>query len=320
MTQNHSGFDLHKFSGFEIHATKFAVLLALCGGKWYNVRVFKGRSTLCVPDSFENAMVRELIGSINGCQTVTSFSAPRTKLFVLLRRSGNAERDPARFSARETKRGQGGWNVIRIAKCVLTVIKRGFAITSVVIIGGIVGCASQRDTQYVDPGEIVAGTPDKPTMYDLESSAQQLMDKMLASPQFSINYNAAKASKGRLPIAVIGNIENKTKERVQGRLDAVGDTIRAALFSSAPFPFEVKDDAAADAIKSRIIRGADGGLENGALVQTMGTQDSPDFIVLGDLRHFTDVGGYHTYRLRLAIHNLSTGKVVWEGIQTKIKL
>ena len=156
-------------------------------------------------------------------------------------------------------------------------------------------------------------------MYDLESSAQQLMDKMLASPQFSANYNTVKAAKGgKLPIAVIGNIANKTRERTLGRLDAVGDAIRSALYSSGLF--EVKDDEASGAIISRITQGADGGLENGTLVQTMGTQDSPDFIVLGDLRHFTDVGGYHTYRLRLAIHNLSTGKVVWEGIQTKIKL
>ena len=197
----------------------------------------------------------------------------------------------------------------RIAKCVL----------AVALIGGIVGCTSQRGTQHVAPAEVMSGTPEQPTMYDLESSAQQLMDKMLASPQFSENYNAAKASNGHKPIVVIGNIENKTtKECVRGRLNAVGDAIRVALLTSTLF--EVKDDAAADAIKSRIIRSADGGLENGALVQTMGTQDAPDFIVLGDLRHFTDVGGYHTYRLRLAIHNLSTGKVVWEGIHTKIKL
>ena len=187
-----------------------------------------------------------------------------------------------------------------------------------VALGGVIGFASQRPTIYVDPGSVVSGTPDQATMYDLESSAQILMEKMLASPQFSANYNAAKTSKGRLPIAVIGNIENKTTERIQGRLDAVGDTIRAVLFSSSLF--EVKDDAAADAIKSRIIRGADGGLEDGSLVQTMGTQDSPDFIVLGDLRHFSDVGGYHTYRLRLVIHNLHTGKIVWEGIQTMVKL
>ena len=196
----------------------------------------------------------------------------------------------------------------RIVQCVLIVA----------IIGSMGGCISQQ-AQYVDSGKIISGAPEQVTMYDLESSAQMLMQRMLAHPQFAANYNAAKtASGGRLPIAVIGNIENKTTERIQGRLDAVGDTVRSALFTSGLF--EVKDDNASGAVKARILRGADGGLEDGALVQTMGTHESPDFIVLGDLRHFTDVGGYHTYRLRLAIHNLKTGKVVWEGIQTEIKL
>ncbi len=181
----------------------------------------------------------------------------------------------------------------------------------------IVGCASKQ-ARYVDPNTQITGTAEKATMYDLESSAQQLMKKMLVHPQFIANYNAAKTAKGRLPIAIIGNIENKTTERIQGRLDAVGETVRVALFDSALL--EVKEDEAADAIKSRIIRSADGGLETGELVQTMGTHDSPDFIVLGDLRHFSDVGGYHTYRLRLAIHSLRTGKIIWEGIQTKVKL
>ena len=190
-----------------------------------------------------------------------------------------------------------------------------------VLAAGMAGCTSQQPqtAQYIDPGTIIAGRAESPTWYDLDSSARRLMEQMLAHPQFSANYHAAKEAKGgRLPIVVIGNIENKTTERIQARLDAVGETVRAALFDSALF--EVKDDEAAEAIKSRILRGADGGLENGELVQTMGTQDSPDFIVLGDLRHFSDVGGYHTYRLRLAIHNLRTGKIVWEGIQTKVKL
>ena len=190
-----------------------------------------------------------------------------------------------------------------------------------VLAAGMASCTSQQPqtAQYIDPGTIIAGRADFPTWYDLDSSAQRLMEQMLAHPQFSANYHAAKEAKGgRLPIVVIGNIENKTTERIQARLDAVGETVRAALFNSALF--EVKDDDATEAIQSRILRGADGGLEDGALVQTMGTQDSPDFIVLGDLRHFSDVGGYHTYRLRLAIHNLRTGKIVWEGIQTKVKL
>ena len=36
MTQNHSGFDLHKFSGFEIHATQLQCRKAVVAGIWYN--------------------------------------------------------------------------------------------------------------------------------------------------------------------------------------------------------------------------------------------------------------------------------------------
>lgn len=191
------------------------------------------------------------------------------------------------------------------------------SLAALVICVLVCGCVEPR-AHYADPNEIVAGVPGQATMYDLETSVQTLMQKMLASPQFFKNYNAAKAAKGgQLPIVVIGNIANKTTERIQGRLDAVGETLRSALFESSLF--EVKDDDAGEAIASRIQRGADGGLEDGALVQSMGTQESPDFIVLGDLRHFADVGGYHTYRLRIAFHNLRTGKVVWEGIQTSVK-
>ena len=198
------------------------------------------------------------------------------------------------------------------------VLKKVIPLSAVAVCGLVCGCIEPR-ARYVDPGEIVAGTADKATMYDLESSAQALMQKMLASPQFSKNYSAAKASKGGgLPIVVIGNIANKTTERIQGRLDSVGDTIRTALYDCGLF--EVKDDEAGDAILSRITSGADGGLEDGALVQSVGTQESPDFIVLGDFRHFADVGGYHTYRLRIAFHDLCTGKIVWEGIQTSVKL
>ena len=196
-------------------------------------------------------------------------------------------------------------------------LKKLIPLAAVAVCGLVCGCVEHR-ARYVDPGEIVAVVPEQATMYDLESSVQSLMQKMLASPQFSKNYGAVKTAKGgNLPIVVIGNIENKTYEHIKSRLDAVGETLRASLSES--LLFDVKDDDASVAIAYRILHGADGGLEDGALVQSMDTQESPDFIVLGDLRHFADVGGYHTYRLRIAFHNLRTGKVVWEGIQTKVK-
>ena len=192
-----------------------------------------------------------------------------------------------------------------------------------VLIGGVVGCVSQRPggAVYIDPGTVISGTPGSVTMYDLESCVQRLVQKMLAHPQFAKNYSAAKAAKGgTLPIVCQGLLENLTKDpNVRSRLRSADDTIRVMLFDSALF--EVKNDDATDAIKSRIIRGADGGIENvEALVQSFGTQEAPDFIVLGDLRHFADVGGYHTYKLRIALHNRKTGKVVWEGIETRVKL
>ena len=196
------------------------------------------------------------------------------------------------------------------------------SVLAAVLIGGVVGCAMQRSggAEYIDPGTVISGTPDGVTMYDLESSVQRLVQKMLRHPQFVKNYNATKAAKrGALPIVVNGNIANKTGDRIQGRLDSASDTIRAMLFDSALF--EVKNDDAAGAIKARIISGADGGIENvDSLMQSFGAQEAPDFIVLGDLRHFADVGGYHTYKLRIAIHSLKTGKVVWEGIETRVKL
>ena len=188
-------------------------------------------------------------------------------------------------------------------------------LVAVAACGFVCGCVEPR-ARCVDPGEIVSGAPESPTMYDLETSVRTLMHKMLSSPQFSKNYSAAKAAKGgQPPIVVIGNIANKTTERIQGRLDAVGETLRSALFESSLF--EVKDDEAGEAIASRIQHGADVGLVDGTLVQSMGTQESPDFIVLGDLRHFADVGGYHTYCLRIAFLNLRTGEVVGEGRESR---
>ena len=191
------------------------------------------------------------------------------------------------------------------------------------VIGGMAGCVVQKPegTIYVDPGKSILGAPGQVTMYDLESSVQRLIQKMLAHPQFARNYDAVKAARGgKLPIVCLGLLENNTgSTEARSRLRAANDTIRAMLFDSARF--EVKDDEAADALKARIIRGADGGIENvDQLMKSLGEQEAPDFFVLGDLRHIPDPGGYHTYRLRIAIHSLRTGKLVWEGIESRVKL
>ena len=223
-------------------------------------------------------------------------------------------------TAKIARKRKGKTMVIEPQRCVL---QNGalFLFAAMVLASGcetVTVPPQQTGTRYVNPTEVISGKPTEATMYDLETAVQNLMTKMRGSPRFTENYNAAKKAKGGLPIVVLGDIENKTTERIMDRLIAMGDTIRTSLLDTGMF--EVKDDEASEAIRSRIIRGADGGLETGSLVQNLGKQDAPDFIVLGDMRHFTDVGGYHTYRLRLAIHSLTTGKIIWEGIQTMVKL
>ena len=194
-------------------------------------------------------------------------------------------------------------------------------VLTVVLVGVFAGCEAPKlsGARYADSADVVPGTPERPTMYDLASSAEMLVEKMLASPLFAKSCDEVKAAKGGvLPVVVIGNIANKTTERLQGRLDAVGESVRAALFSSGLF--EVKDDAATGAIIARMSDNIDLGLEDGSLARAFGKHATPDFLVLGDFRHFSDAGGVHTYRLRLAIHSLRTGKIVWEGIQTRVKL
>lgn len=167
-------------------------------------------------------------------------------------------------------------------------------------------------------GGCVSAPP--PETCDLETSVQILMEKMLGNPQFTKNYNAAKKAKGALPIVCQSPIVNKTpKAEVRSMGRAADDFVRVALFDTGIF--EVKDDSAADMILSRIVWGADGGIENmSALMNAVGGHDAPDFIISGDLQQSISSSGYPTYRLRLAVYNLKTGKIVWEGIQRKIKL
>ena len=153
-------------------------------------------------------------------------------------------------------------------------------------------------------------------LYLIVQSVLCVLLVILLSVSAVSTYRTGKAQKAEDPMASI-----YTREKAAEKFKPIAPLFFGAIgMTVAGWILEVKDDDAAEAIKSRIVRGADGGLENGSLVGVMGTQDSPDFIVLGDFRHFEDVGGVHTYRMRLAIHSLTTGKIVWEGIQSKVKL
>lgn len=151
---------------------------------------------------------------------------------------------------------------------------------------------------------------------DLDGVFLKMLGDMRLNPLFRSNYDEAQRAMERLPIAVIGGIEDKTDEGRTDLLEACGQTVRVALFRSGLF--EVKDDGMMVTLAERIIGSGNSPLENPELMAALKQHGSPDFYVVGDLRLFPE-GAYKAYRARLAIHSLHTGKIVWEGIETILK-
>lgn len=143
----------------------------------------------------------------------------------------------------------------------------------------------------------------------------KLSVEMLSSSQFVKNYEEQKDKGERLPIAVIGGMENESGHpEFDAGLKASGERFRKKLFDSKLF--DVKDDAILVNLAKRIVASGNSATENGDLMEELKQHGSPDFFVIGNLNHFADLDGNGYYKFRVTMHSLRTGKIVWEGIET----
>jgi len=143
----------------------------------------------------------------------------------------------------------------------------------------------------------------------------KLSVEMLSSSQFVKNYEEQKEKGERLPIAVIGGMENESGHpEFDAGLKASGERFRKKLFDSKLF--DVKDDAILVNLAKRIVASGNSATENGDLMEELKQHGSPDFFVIGNLNHFADLDGTGYYKFRVTMHSLRTGKIVWEGIET----
>ena len=151
------------------------------------------------------------------------------------------------------------------------------------------------------------------SMSDLDEAINGLVAQMKADANFRQNYDIALKKANRIPLVVLGNIADETggEDGVQGLtnlLAAARVTARVALFKSSIF--DVKVDEEAVDIGARIVASGNSAFEDEELMTTFKKHSSPDFYLVGDLRFFKNE---NMHRLRLAIHSLLDGKVVWEG-------
>ena len=159
------------------------------------------------------------------------------------------------------------------------------------------------------------------TISDVDGVVGKLLEGMRLSPVFRANYDNAQRAIGRTPLVIIGGIvdmtDGKTSDgNISNLLAAGAQRVRMDMMNSGLF--EAKDDAVVSAVSERIIKSGNSPLEDGELLSALKQHGSPDFYVVGDLMCFSE-GKQDKYRFRLALHNLHTGKIVFEDVHTVLK-
>ena len=157
----------------------------------------------------------------------------------------------------------------------------------------------------------------QPAATSLDRKIDVLFHKMFTNSQFLKNYEESKTQQnGRLPVVVFGKLKNYSgNANFDGLLESASERFRVKLFNSKLF--EVKDDGVLVELAQRIVANGKSPLEDGKLMEVLKQHGSPDYFVSGDFKLLTDdLDGISYYKLHLALHSLSTGKIVWEEIET----
>jgi len=165
--------------------------------------------------------------------------------------------------------------------------------------------------------------PDDPclTLSDIDGVVQKHIDSMRMDRTFRDNYDTAQEAIGRIPLVIVGGLVDLTKGKsptadLDNLLATASQNVRITLLRSRLV--DAKDDSAITAMTDRIIKNGNSPTEDGELMAALKQHGSPDFFMVGDIKYFPERRA-HTYRIRLALHNLHTGKIVWEDFKDVTK-
>ncbi len=171
------------------------------------------------------------------------------------------------------------------------------------------GCVTrekEKGTVYVDSDVRLKGEAAQLTQSDYDNAVVHLLNQMLTDAAFKKAYDRRK---NELPVLVSGSIRNEiVGERHTQRLKSMEETLFRALRKAGLF--NVKYDEQMGALANRIKANANHGLEDGALLKSVGSHASPDYYLTGALRRYVDEGVY-SHELTLELHDLNTGIALW---------
>ena len=161
--------------------------------------------------------------------------------------------------------------------------------------------------------------PDDPwlTLSDIDGVVQEHIDSMRADPVFRDNYDTAQAAIDHIPLVVVGGLVDLTNGKsptadLDNFLASASQNVRITLLRTRLV--DAKDDSVITEMTDRIVKNGKSPTEDGALMAVLKQHGSPDFFMVGDIKYFHEKKA-HKYRIRLALHNLHTGKIVWEDFK-----
>ena len=164
-----------------------------------------------------------------------------------------------------------------------------------------VGCASDPHgkAKYLPGGEVISGSPNAVTVYDLDTAVKNLMSRMRAHPMFVRNYELIKTEKGEKPLLQVLPIDCRcpSSSFARGRLNVLRDRVCQSVFESDLF-------ALRDAVMSEALQDA----------------EVPDCVLRGSLAGFRERSGCYVYRLQLVLTDPKTTAVLWQGSDTFLKV
>ena len=152
------------------------------------------------------------------------------------------------------------------------------------------------------------------TLSDVDGAIDKWVSAMKSNGVFRSNYDNEKEGIKRKPIVIVDGLKDLTggkspTEDIDYLLCTASESLRNKLIKLGSF--DAKDDKEKVAVAKRIIESDTSPLENPELMAALKKHGSPDFYCAGDLRYFKE-SEKHRYRLRIAVHSLRTGKIVWE--------
>jgi len=187
----------------------------------------------------------------------------------------------------------------------IAILGKYSALTALVFVGLMTGCASDPKVSYGDATGVETTTTEFGST-DLQTIASTLVDDLVSFPPI------VDMTNGKRPVVFVDKIKNKTTEHID--TESITDSIQSKLLRSGKFRFV--DMAAVAAMKDQFAFQQDSGMVDPSKAAAFGKQTGAELMLYGNMasivkRNSSTKDVYYKFTLKLI--SLESGLLEWSG-------